>query len=347
MKITKKKLKKIMQEEMAALREDEYFYEQLDPEDDMEQLDEEDGMDPLAGGMTGGDAEWSVDPHPAEPADTGPLEVYSMGAPRQHGGPPIAAFHEGRVNKDLIEHMIAEELDLLQEKVWVPGRKKSGKWIPGHYASGPGGGGLTITPRRGASPVPRGRKGYNIRRRVRPNWGAIGAGIGGLALGGMAGYMAGGGGQGTGGRHRRRPHPYRRDQGARPYGGQEYRGTYGPPGGHQPIRYPAREPMPARGFGGSQSMADAQDLYDAMKGGGTDEQLIWDVLNANLHPRKMMSLWDGFGRVLQSEDDVEEGNLIDWLEDDGMTGAAKAVRMLMNGQAVPWNLANRLQKEDV
>ena len=110
MKITKKKLKKIVQEEMAALREDEYFYEQLDPEDGMEQLDEEDGMDPLAGGMTGGDAEWSVDPHPAEPADTGPLEVYSMGAPRQHGGPPIAAFQEGKVNKDLIEYMIVEEL---------------------------------------------------------------------------------------------------------------------------------------------------------------------------------------------------------------------------------------------
>jgi len=327
MKITKKKLKKIVQEEMAALREDEYFYEQLDPEDDMEQLDEEDGMDPLAGGMTGGDAEWSVDPHPAEPADTGPLEVYSMGAPRQHGGPPIAAFHEGRVNKDLIEHMIAEEIGVLQEKVYWGDAKGRGRPIRNSRY------GARLSPLRG--------------KRTKTNWGAIGAGIGGLALGGMAGYMAGGGGQGTGGRHRRRPHPYRRDQGARPYGGQEYRGTYGPPGGHQPIRYPAREPMPARGFGGSQSMADAQDLYDAMKGGGTDEQLIWDVLNANLHPRKMMSLWDGFGRVLQSEDDVEEGNLIDWLEDDGMTGAAKAVRMLMNGQAVPWNLANRLQKEDV
>ena len=295
-----------MQEEVAALREmgeGEELYEYGDPEDHMEQLyefeDPEDHMEQLY------------------------EEDY---------------LQESRVTKSFLENMIAEEIGTLQEKktVWVPGRKKDGKWIPGHYAS-PGGGGLTITPT--------GRKGYVTRRRQGPNWGAVGAGLGGLALGGLAGYMAGGGGQGTGGRHRRRPHPFRRDQGARPYGGQQYRGTYGPPPSHG--GYPAREPMPVRGFGGSQSMADAQDLYDAMKGGGTDEQLIWDVLNANLHPRKMMSLWDGFGRVLQAEDDVEDGNLIDWLEDDGMSGAAKAVRMLMNGQAIPWNLANRLQKEDV
>jgi len=199
--------------------------------------------------------------------------------------------------------------------------------------------------------IPRpGQKGYAQVRtrhtRSRPNWGAIGAGLGGLALGGMAGYMAGGGGQGTGGRQRTRPHPYRRDQGAR-HMAPQYAGTrYGPPrprGAPYPMREPTRMP---RGYGGGMAMSDAQDLYDAMKGGGTDEDLIWDVLNANLNPRKMMSLWDAYGRVLQMEDDLDDGNLIDWLEDDGMDGAARAVKMLMNGQAVPYELARKWADDD-
>jgi hypothetical protein len=82
-------------------------------------------------------------------------------------------------------------------------------------------------------------------------------------------------------------------------------------------------------------MYDALEMYDAMKGMGTDEEAIYSVLQKN--GRDLKGLYDAFDKVLEAKNDTDAGDLIDWLRDDGENRAALMVKraMMTMGRQVP------------
>jgi len=169
-------------------------------------------------------------------------------------------------------------------------------------------------------------------------WKAIAAGAGGLALGGLIGAAAAGGSRRSPNYSRRRPsYPESRmsDRHHPSYSGPR------PSYGGRPASYNMTPGVP-RG----RSMIAAEQLYDAMKGGGTDEELIWDVLESNLDTRKIRQLSRAYDRVLAMNDDADDGSLVQWLRDDGMDQAAEAVLMLMNGQEIDRYQIKFMREED-
>ena len=285
--------------------------------------------------------------------DAAVLRVSPVTEPRLY-----ADIKENKLTKNTLHHMILEELDALQE-AGITGKKmfRGGKsywgydaprgslpgynWVEGgnveqpdgsikHVAGHYAGRGSNLSSPRGSS--------KSKRRRLKPNWKAIAAGAGGLALGGLIGAAAAGGSRRSPNYSRRRPsYPESRMS-------DRYHPSYSGPRpsyGGRPASYNMTPGVP-RG----RSMIAAEQLYDAMKGGGTDEELIWDVLESNLDTRKIRQLSRAYDRVLAMNDDADDGSLVQWLRDDGMDQAAEAVLMLMNGQEIDRYQIKFMREED-
>ena len=70
----------------------------------------------------------------------------------------------------------------------------------------------------------------------------------------------------------------------------------------------------------------AQDLYDAMKGLGTDNRKINNIFkDISMNKEEVKKLYTEYVAVLYKEDDLEDGDLVEWLRDDGRDDYANVV----------------------
>jgi len=74
-------------------------------------------------------------------------------------------------------------------------------------------------------------------------------------------------------------------------------------------------------------VADANEMYEALKGMGTDEEEVYRILKDNKPDLK--ALYNEFDKVLARKGDTDAGDLIDWLRDDGENQAALTVKRAM------------------
>jgi len=81
-------------------------------------------------------------------------------------------------------------------------------------------------------------------------------------------------------------------------------------------------------------MHDAYAMYEALDGAGTDEEMVYQVLERNKDCACMKELYKAFDKLLQMKDDTDAGDLIDWLRDDGEYKAAAMVKKCMMGMDV-------------
>jgi len=90
---------------------------------------------------------------------------------------------------------------------------------------------------------------------------------------------------------------------------------------------------------------DAYEMYNALKGWGTDEEVATAVIQRNIDD--IPALYNAFDQVLQRKDDTDDGDLIDWLRDDGEDEMAMQIKKAMIGDAaerVNENIYIRRQK---
>jgi hypothetical protein len=73
----------------------------------------------------------------------------------------------------------------------------------------------------------------------------------------------------------------------------------------------------------------ALDLYKSMKGAGTDEEYIVRAIQAFSNPRKIKVLNSAYNQVLRRYRDTKDGDLAQWLKDDGMDEESDIVRDLL------------------
>jgi hypothetical protein len=71
---------------------------------------------------------------------------------------------------------------------------------------------------------------------------------------------------------------------------------------------------------------DAYEMYNALKGWGTDEEVVYRVIKQNSEPACMAALYRAFEEILRRKDDTDDGDLIDWLRDDGEDASAMKVK---------------------
>ena len=70
----------------------------------------------------------------------------------------------------------------------------------------------------------------------------------------------------------------------------------------------------------------AQDLYDALKGLGTDNRVVNNVFSRiSTNKQQLRDLYAEYVAVLYAKDELEDGDLIDWLTDDGREDYANVV----------------------
>jgi hypothetical protein len=90
------------------------------------------------------------------------------------------------------------------------------------------------------------------------------------------------------------------------------------------------EPVVGMGAGGTLSPDDvdllAQDLYKAMKGAGTDEKKAYASFKQLKTPEDINALHAAYDRVLKAANDTGDGDLAQWLIDDGLEDLAKKVQ---------------------
>ena len=70
-------------------------------------------------------------------------------------------------------------------------------------------------------------------------------------------------------------------------------------------------------------LGDAAMLYGAMKGLGTDEKVVRDVMARRSSDLKKLSM--EFSQFITQHPDEKDTDLISWLKGDGMKGEAKLV----------------------
>jgi cytochrome c553 len=66
-----------------------------------------------------------------------------------------------------------------------------------------------------------------------------------------------------------------------------------------------------------------------MKGAGTDEEYIVRAIQAFSNPRKIKVLNSAYNQVLRRYRDTKDGDLAQWLKDDGMDEESDIVRDLL------------------
>jgi len=81
-------------------------------------------------------------------------------------------------------------------------------------------------------------------------------------------------------------------------------------------------------------MHDTYAMYNALKGWNTDEEMVYQVLERNSNCACMKVLYANFDKLLEMKDDTDAGDLIDWLRDDGEYKAAAMVKKCMMGTDV-------------
>ena len=85
---------------------------------------------------------------------------------------------------------------------------------------------------------------------------------------------------------------------------------------------------------------DAYEMYDALKGWGTDEETVYRIIRKNSEPECMATLYRAYEEVLRREDDTDDGDLIDWLRDDGEDASAMKIKKGM----ISWSKSLRTKK---
>ena len=79
----------------------------------------------------------------------------------------------------------------------------------------------------------------------------------------------------------------------------------------------------------------AWDLYRAMKGWGTNEELIQKTFQDIKSPAQLKAVIAAFDKVLQQKGKTDDGDLADWLEDDGMEQYAQIVKKVQSMPDAP------------
>ena len=87
--------------------------------------------------------------------------------------------------------------------------------------------------------------------------------------------------------------------------------------------------QPAKAQVNQEVIQDAFQMYEALKGLGTDEEVVYSVLQKNSD--NIRDLYNAYNKVLERKRDTESGDLIDWLRDDGENRAAMMVKRAMMG----------------
>ena len=110
----------------------------------------------------------------------------------------------------------------------------------------------------------------------------------------------------------------------------------------RPLPSPAPgPPVPRRPVCNNQDILhDAYEMYDALKGWGTDEETVYRIIRKNSMPECMATLYRAYEEVLRREDDTDDGDLIDWLRDDGEDASAMKVKKGM----ISWSGSIRSKK---
>ena len=79
---------------------------------------------------------------------------------------------------------------------------------------------------------------------------------------------------------------------------------------------------------------DAENLYRAIKGGGTDEDAVDQALNSARDGYGLAKASDAFIRVLKDQNDTDDGGLVDWLKSDGLDVWADRVEQALKDRAM-------------
>jgi hypothetical protein len=97
------------------------------------------------------------------------------------------------------------------------------------------------------------------------------------------------------------------------------------PGGPAAPAAPAGDPKAAQ--------TAALGLYKAMKGMGTDEDAINSILTDTLNKNNAQAVYDAYNSLLKVKQDTDDGDLMQWLLDDGMTPWAQKLKQVLGTAA--------------
>ena len=81
-------------------------------------------------------------------------------------------------------------------------------------------------------------------------------------------------------------------------------------------------------------------MYDALKGWGTNEEVVYKIIRKNSKPECMATLYRAYEEVLRREEDTDDGDLIDWLRADGEDASAMKVKKGM----ISWSTSIKSKK---
>ena len=88
---------------------------------------------------------------------------------------------------------------------------------------------------------------------------------------------------------------------------------------------------------------DAYEMYDALKGWdvtGAGGEAARKIVKRNSEPECLATLYRAYEEVLRREDDTDDGDLIDWLRDDGEDASAMKVKKGM----ISWSRSLKSKK---
>ena len=98
----------------------------------------------------------------------------------------------------------------------------------------------------------------------------------------------------------------------------------------KPEAAPAGPAEPAAPAGDPQAAQKAAlGLYKAMKGMGTDEDAINSILTDTLNKNNAQAVYDAYNSLLKVKQDTDDGDLMQWLLDDGMTPWAQKLKQVL------------------